>query len=66
MKNPLETLGGLYQLARLGVLSRFRFSGAYWTWRMHTAFGQGMPPRPELISSVLDYARWTHRMRRGG
>lgn len=60
----LDTLGGLYQLARLGVVTRFRFRGAYWHWRLHTAFGRGYPPRRELFRSVLDYGRWMHRMRR--
>ncbi len=65
MSRLLDTLGGLYELARLGVISGFRFKGPYWTWRMHTAFGRGSPPRRELITSVLEYARWVHRTRRG-
>jgi hypothetical protein len=60
-----DTLGGLYELLRLGVLTRFRFSGSYWTWRMHTAFGRGMPGKRETRHAVLDYGRWMHRMRRG-
>ncbi len=59
-----ETIGGLYQLARLAVVTRFRFKGAYWTWRMQTAFGRGYPPRGELIRSILDYGRWMHRMKK--
>jgi hypothetical protein len=63
----LDTIGGLYQLARLGVLSRFRFRGPYWAWRMHTAFGRGLPAsRLELVGAVLAYGRWMHRMRRAG
>lgn len=62
----LDTLGGLYELARLGVLTRFRFRGRYWSWRMHTAFGRGMPAsRIELIRGVWAYGRWIRRMRRG-
>ena len=34
-------LGGLYQLARLALLSGFRFRGSYWAWRAHTAVGRG-------------------------
>ncbi|MCC6660516.1 MAG: hypothetical protein IT437_06475 [Phycisphaerales bacterium] len=64
MRRLLDTLGGLYQLARLGVLTRFRFRGPYWQWRLHTAFGRGHPPRRELVRSVLEYGRWMHRMRR--
>jgi len=66
MRWLLDTLGGLYQLARLGVITRFRFRGAYWQWRLHTAFGRGYPSRGEQWRSVLDYARWMHRMKRGG
>jgi hypothetical protein len=58
-------LGGLYQLARLGVISRFRLRGPYWTWRMHTAFGAGYPAsRWAVMKSVLEYGQWVHRMRR--
>lgn len=63
----VEFLGGLYELARLGVISRFRFRGAYWQWRLHTAFGRGYPAsRAELLRSVLEYGRWMYRTRRGG
>lgn len=65
MRHALDTLGGLYELLRLALISRFRFRGPYWQWRLHTAFGRGMPPRAELIHSVLDYARWVYRSRRG-
>ncbi len=60
----LDTLGGLYQLARLGVVTGFRFKGPYWTWRLHTAFGRGYPPRGEMFCAMLEYGRWVHRMRR--
>lgn len=66
MRWLLDTLGGVYELARLGLLTRFRFRGPYWQWRLHTAFGRGYPPRAELLRSVLDYGRWMHRVKRGG
>lgn len=67
MRWLLDTTGGLWQLLRLGLITRFRFRGDYWQWRMATAFGRGMPAtRGELIRSVLDYGRWMHRTRRGG
>lgn len=65
MATMLTLIGGLYQLARLALLSGFRFKGPYWTWRMHTAFGAGYPAsRMELIRSVIEYGCWIHRMRR--
>lgn len=66
MRWTLDTLGGLYQLVRLGCITGFRFSGPYWQWRLQTAFGRGYPSsRLELIKSILEYGRWVHRMRRG-
>lgn len=66
MRTLLDTIGGLYQLARLAVVTRCNFRGAYWRWRLETAFGRGYPEsRRELVKSVLAYARWVHRMRRG-
>jgi hypothetical protein len=59
-----ETLGGAWELLRLGMITRFRFRGPYWQWRLHTAFGRGYPPRRELIASTLEYARWMRQMRR--
>ncbi|MDX2118027.1 MAG: hypothetical protein SFY96_07590 [Planctomycetota bacterium] len=64
MRTLFDTLGGLWELLRLAWISRFRFRGAYWQWRMHTAFGRGKPPLPELIESVIDYGRWVYRTRR--
>ncbi len=67
MRTLWDTIGGLYQLARLAVLTRFRFRGPYWRWRMETAFGGGRPSsRMETIRAVLAYGRWMHRTRRGG
>lgn len=67
MRWLLDTLGGLWELFRLGCITGFRFKGPYWSWRIHTAFGRGMPSsRMETIHSVLAYARWMYRMRNGG
>jgi hypothetical protein len=66
VRSLIDTLGGLYELLRLAVISRFRFSGAYWQWRLQTAFGRGYPAsRAELLRSILDYGRWVYRTRRG-
>lgn len=65
MRTILDFFGGLYQLLRLALISRFNFRGPYWTWRLHTAFGRGYPSsRWETLRSILDYGVWCHRMRR--
>jgi hypothetical protein len=55
---------GPIELARLALVSGFRLRGKYWSWRWHTAFGRGRPPRGELIWSVLRFAHWARRMRK--
>ncbi len=66
MHSLLTLPGALYELLRLGIITRFDFKGPYWTWRTNTAFGRGMPEsKAELIRNVLEYARWVRRMRRG-
>jgi hypothetical protein len=64
MRAVWDTVLGLFDLLRIAAASGFRFKGAYWEWRLHTAFGRGYPPRRELIRGLLDYARWVRRMRR--
>ncbi|MFK7960473.1 MAG: hypothetical protein AB8G96_08100 [Phycisphaerales bacterium] len=69
MRHLLDTIGGLWQLLRLGVLTGFRFRGPYWQWRLETALGRDLKRRPgraATVHMVLDYARWVHRMRRLG
>ena len=66
MRFLLDTLGAIYELARLGLITGFNFRGEYWSWRMNTAFGRGYPAtRRETVHAVLEYGRWVHRMRRG-
>jgi hypothetical protein len=68
MRFLIETIGGLYELFRLGVITRFRFRGPYWTWRMETAFGidpAQYPPFSARLHAALDYGRWVYRMKRG-
>lgn len=64
MRVLMETVGGIWQLAKLAMVSKCRFGGAYWKWRGYTAFGRGYPGRGELIRGVLEYGRWMHRMSR--
>lgn len=69
MRHLIETIGGLWQLLRLGVITRFRFRGPYWQWRLETALGRDperRPGRAAVVHAMLDYARWVHRMRRLG
>ena len=62
----IDLLGGVYQLARLAVITRFRFRGPYWEWRIHTAFGRGLPEsRREIVAAVIEYGVWMHRTRTG-
>jgi hypothetical protein len=65
MSTLSENAWAVYELLRLAALSGFRVRGAYWRWRLHTAFGRGYPrSRTELIRGVLAYGRWMRRMRR--
>jgi len=66
LRTMIDSIGGLYELARLALLTRCDFRGPYWTWRLHTAFGNNPIKRGEAALSVLKYARWAHRQRRGG
>ena len=55
-----------YELVRLALVMRMRFGGAYWRWRMETAFGRGLPrSRWELMRSLVEYGRWVHEVRCG-
>lgn len=60
----LETGLGLLGVLMLATRSGFKLSGPYWSWRWHTAFGRGVPGKPELTMSMLEYARWVYQMRR--
>ena len=61
-----DTLGGLWVLLTLFVRSKGRLSGAYWSWRTHTAFPDGSHPKGRLgtARSALEYAAWAWRIRR--
>jgi hypothetical protein len=66
LRTLIDSIGGVYELARLAVLTRCDFHGPYWTWRLHTAFGNSPINRGEAARSVLKYARWIRHQRRGG
>lgn len=62
----IDTLGGLWVLLMLGVVTRFRFNGDYWQWRTHTALHAKGAPEGKLarMHLALEYGRWAWRMRR--
>ena len=67
MNRMFETIGGVWELARLAVASRGRLRGGYWRWRDETAFGSDPSARPPALArwrAVLDYGRWVYRMKR--
>lgn len=61
----VHSLGACWELFRLAALSRFRMRGAYWKWRMETAFGAGAPKsRLAALRAMLEYGAWVYEMRR--
>jgi hypothetical protein len=57
----------LRELAILGWRTRFRRRGAYWTWRMETAFGHDASRMPDAAArreAIIDYANWVAAMKR--
>lgn len=55
------------ELLRLGWKTRFRRNGAYWSWRMETAFGHDpkrMPDAGARREAIVDYANWVASMRK--
>lgn len=68
MNRVIETIGGLWELARLALASRLRLRSGYWRWRRETAFGSDPSARPAMRArcrALLDYGRWVYRMKRG-
>jgi len=61
VRAAFETLIGLIQLAVW--VARSGWSGPYWAWRRHTAFGEQAPTRRETARTGLELARWIGRMR---
>ncbi len=52
---------------RLGFATGFRVRGAYWRWRLETAFGNDpdrMPDARARREAMVDYLVWTQRMRK--
>ncbi|MDA0803623.1 MAG: hypothetical protein O2819_07715 [Planctomycetota bacterium] len=54
-------------LIRLGITTRFRLSGRYWTWRKETAFGRDLGAHlsaRERRAMMLEFGEWADRMHR--
>ena len=64
---PRVLLDACIGFLRLAIATRFRLRGAYWRWRMETAFGTDRskcPDRKQMVRLAIEYAAWTTRMRR--
>ena len=62
----MRTLSGIWNLALLGLRTRFRFRGRYWSWRMETAFGTDRakwPSARERRRAAIAYGAWVGSMR---
>jgi hypothetical protein len=65
IRAALDLIGGLFEMLRMGILSRFNLQGSYWSWRTHTAFPDGDPPKGHSKWRLaLEYFVWVHRIRR--
>jgi hypothetical protein len=62
----MRLLRAVFALARLGVATRFRLGGAYWSWRRETAFGRDpsrWPSASHRRKAMIEYADWVSQMR---
>jgi hypothetical protein len=62
----MRLLRAVFALARLGVATRFRLGGAYWSWRRETAFGRDASRWPSAVhrrKAMIEYAEWVAQMR---
>lgn len=65
IRSLLDFLGGLFEMIRMGVISKFKLRGQYWSWRTHTAFPESNPPRGQSMPRLaLEYFIWAHRIRK--
>lgn len=69
----LERIGGLFELARIGVASRLRGGEAYWKWRRDTAFGSQAASVKygtkklsawQRAGAMMRFGAWVVRMKR--
>ncbi|MBM4051829.1 MAG: hypothetical protein FJ270_03675 [Planctomycetes bacterium] len=62
----MRLLHAVIALARLGIATRFRLGGAYWSWRRETAFGRDAARWPSAAhrrKAMIEYAEWVTAMR---
>jgi hypothetical protein len=62
----MRLLRAVIALARLGIATRFRLGGAYWSWRRETAFGRDASRWPSAAhrrEAMVEYAEWVAEMR---
>ncbi len=62
----MRLLRAVIALARLGIATRFRLGGAYWSWRRETAFGRDVsrwPSASHRREAMVEYAVWVAEMR---
>ncbi len=52
------------ELLRFAVITRFRFRGRYWAWRMHTALGHAPSNTRGRARAAIEYGLWIRKMRR--
>ncbi len=57
----VNLIGGMYEMMRMGLLSRFRLGGRYWRWRTETAFPGGKSERSMRL--LFEYFMWVSRIR---
>jgi hypothetical protein len=63
----MHAFRGAWNLFLLGLATRFRLRGKYWSWRMETAFGADRsrwPSARERRRAALEYGAWVGQMRR--
>jgi hypothetical protein len=62
----MRRLRAAIALVRLGIATRFRLGGAYWSWRRETAFGRDASRWPSAAhrrEAMIEYAEWVAQMR---
>ena len=62
----MRLVRAMIALVRLGIATRFRLGGAYWSWRRESAFGRDAASWPSAAhrrAAMIEYAEWVAQMR---